>query len=264
MKKCPKCGTQYSDVTLSFCLQDGTPLIVPPQADTPTVVMGETETIARGGRVGMPVDDPNADTWDQSRATHIVPPPAQTKRSNTVLAVGLTMAGMLLLFAVIGIAAIAFYRNSQQASAPNTSVRSNTDLGSLSTNSDRSTPYVAASPMSSPIASPPPNPTPRMPPATTPPPILSSYPSTTRLKFARGAYSTSFSGDINPGDTRSLVLGCRSGQSLSANVSSGGECITFRGSGTSLRTTTNGGDNYLTLTNKCSSAAHFTISISVI
>src|SRR5438034_316482 len=26
MKRCPKCHSQYSDVTLRFCLQDGTPL----------------------------------------------------------------------------------------------------------------------------------------------------------------------------------------------------------------------------------------------
>jgi len=84
------------------------------------------------------------------------------------------------------------------------------------------------------------------------------------LPFAAKAMTEFFRGDINPGDTRSLVLSCRSGQSLSANVSSRSNCVTFRGGGTSLATGTSGGDNYITVSNNCSSVAHFTVNISII
>ena len=37
MKRCPKCNSQYSDATLSFCLQDGTPLVEVRQSSVDTV-----------------------------------------------------------------------------------------------------------------------------------------------------------------------------------------------------------------------------------
>ena len=37
MKCCPKCSSQYSDPTLSFCLQDGTPLVAQKQSSVDTV-----------------------------------------------------------------------------------------------------------------------------------------------------------------------------------------------------------------------------------
>ena len=262
MKKCPQCGTQYSDVTLSFCLQDGTPLIVEPQTDTPTVVLGEEETVAaRRGAVRIPVGDPS-DAWGQSQVTHVASPQPEKKGSKMALAIGLTVAGMLLLFGIIGIAAIVFLRNAQQASVENVNIRPNTNIGV--SNANYSTPYTTLSPVPTPAISPINSPRPS--PVTTPPPppnVLSSYPSTTQLKFSRGSYSTSFSGDVNPGDTRSLVLSCRSGQSLSANISGSG-CVNIRGGGSSFRTTTSGGDNYVTIVSNCSTVARFTVTISVI
>src|ERR1051325_6980190 len=100
MKKCPQCGTQYSDVTLSFCLQDGTPLVAVPQTDTPTVVLGETETVVPGrNAIRVPIDDSQTSGWGQSQVTRVAPSP-ERKGSNTALAVVLTAAGMLVIFAV--------------------------------------------------------------------------------------------------------------------------------------------------------------------
>src|SRR5436190_10623468 len=263
MKKCPQCGTQYSDVTLSFCLQDGTPLIVAPQTDTPTVVLGEEEAVAaRRDAVRIPVGDPQSDAWGQSQVTHVASPQSEKKGSKMALAIGLTVAGMLLLFGIIGIAAIVFLRNAQHATLENVNIRPNTNIGVP--NANFASPYTTLSPVPSPAITPINSPRPS-PIATPPPPptVLSSYPSTTRLKFSRGSYSTSFSGDVNPGDTRSLVLSCRSGQSLSANISGSG-CVNIRGGGSSFRTTTRGGDNYVTIVSTCSTVARFTVTISVI
>ena len=260
MKKCPQCGTQYSDVTLSFCLQDGTPLIVAPQADTPTVVLGETETaIPRRDAIRVPIDDPSSRGWDKSQVTHVAQPP-EKKGSKTALAVLLTIVGMLLLFGIIGIAAMLFWPRPGPESAGNSNNSNNTNV--VIPNYNSATPSSTVSPIKTaqiiPASTPRPSPA-----ATLTSPATSSYPPTTRLKFGRGGYSTSFSGDINPGDSRSLVLACRSGQILTANLS-GSSCISIRGSGTSFRTTTSSGDNYVTVVSTCSTTARFTITISVI
>lgn len=93
---CPKCGTQYGDETLRFCLQDGTPLSPSFPTETPTIVLGETETIiaARGA----------------------VPGP---KRSNTLAAVVLTALGMLVIFGIAGVGAWLYLRDTPQETAKN-------------------------------------------------------------------------------------------------------------------------------------------------
>ena len=256
MKKCPQCGTVYSDVTLSYCLQDGTPLVVESQAEIPTVVLGETETAARRDAIRVPIEDPAATASQKSQVTQPAAQPARSG-SNTILAVLLTVIGMLILFGVIGVLVI-LWPKPDQASVQNTN---NSNLLIPSSNSP--TPLAKASPIQTPASTQRPSPqtTVALPPQ---PPVLSHYPATTRLAFAHGAYTTSFSGDVNPGDSRSLVLACRSGQTLSATVTSGRNCVNVAGGGPTMRTTTTRGDNYITLTNGCSSVAHFSISITVL
>jgi hypothetical protein len=265
MKTCPACKTQYSDDTLQFCLQDGTPLTWVGVPETPTVVLGETETVvSRGGqgKVTVPIGDSNSPPWQPSQVTRVATAVPEKKRSNTVLAIGLAVIGMLVLFAIIGVGAIVFWRNSQQAGVQNANAVPNANVSGPNIGYNSSpTPHTTASPVRTSTPFPPSSP----PPPPTPPPVVrSSYPSTTRLKFGRGAYSTSFSGDINPGDSRSLVLACRAGQTLTANVSSGSGCVQMRGSGSSLRTTTHSGDNYISVTSNCPSVVHFSVSITII
>lgn len=260
MKNCPACNTQYSDDTLSFCLQDGTPLVAP-DVDTPTVVLGETETVARQARIHVPLNDPNSAAWPQSQVTHVATAMPEQNRSNTPIVIAIVAVGLLVLLGIVGLAAVMFLKNA----ATSTVANANTNTISNGNLSSRAFPTPQMSPVVTPtLAASTPYPTPMSSPAATPPPPRSSYAGTTRLKFARGAYSTSFGGDINPGDARSLVLACRSGQALSATVSSSGGCVTFRGGGASFRTTTSGGDNYLTVTNSCSQVVRFSVSITVI
>jgi hypothetical protein len=255
MKKCPQCGTQYSDDSLSFCLQDGTPLIGSGD-DTPTVVLGGGGApVTRRDAVRVPVGDPSITASGEGPFNRAVPPPVQKKSSNIMLAVIGTAVVMLIVFGIIGLAAILYYRNAQVAGVQNANVPPAPNVPTVNKNSvPPASPARTAAPSS-------PAPSPASSPGS---PVLSSYPSTSRLKFAKGSYSTSFSGEINPGDTRSLVLSCRSGQLLSANVESSSNCVTFRGGGTSLATTTTGGDNYITVLNHCSSVAHFTVDLSII
>lgn len=255
MKICPACQAQYADATLSFCLQDGTPLVDGPQADTPTVVLGETETfVARSSQ-------PASHAWQPSEVTRVQTLQQPKTGSKTGIAVALTAVGMLLLFGVIGIAAL-IYMNSGRPPVANANTNSLIPPTNLNTNFNSSTPNTNTAPRPSPSPQATPRPSPL--PTVDEPPVLKTYPSTTRLRFARGAYTTSFSGDLNPGDDRSMVLACRAGQSLSATVSGGGSCVSIRGGGSSMRTTTHGGDNYITVTNRCAQVARFSISITII
>lgn len=257
MKMCPACQAQYADDTLSFCLNDGTPLDIGAQPDAPTVVIGETETfVARSGQTG-------SHAWQPSEVTRVQSFEQPKKSSNTALIVALTAGGMLLLFGVIGIAAWMLLRDTDGPLVANTNTNLVKPTPNLNTNFNSSTPNANTPTRPSPSPSPDePKPSPR--PTVEEPRDLARYPSTTRLKFARGAYTTSFSGDINPGDNRSMVLACRAGQSLSASVSGGGGCISIRGGGSTYRTTTSGGDNYVTVTSRCSQTARFSISITII
>jgi hypothetical protein len=250
MKTCPQCGTQYSDDTLAFCLQDGAPLDGS-LTDTPTVVLGKEDPMTtRRDPIRVPIGDPATAAYDPGRPTNAATFSPPRKSSKTLVTVAITAVIMLLLFGVIGLAALMYYRRSPAPAANETARATNTNAGAPpSTNASPARTAEAATPK---------------PTATKETqPDSSSYPATTRLKFARGSFSTSFSGNVNPGDSRSLVLSCSSGQTLSANISSANGCVTFRGGSSSMSTTTDAGDNFLTVSNHCSGAGHFSIKVSV-
>ena len=85
----------------------------------------------------------------------------------------------------------------------------------------------------------------------------------TRIRFARGRTSTSVTGTLSGTGERDYVLAARAGQSLSANVSSRGGCVVFSTVSTSMSFTTDAGDNWLKLMNRCSRPASFTMTISI-
>lgn len=171
-----------------------------------------------------------------------------------------------LIGLIIGIGLIGGYIViSKLLASGNTVAVSNTSnangLPSVSPTILGGTPMSSATPFATPnaTATVPPPPTPN----STPPPQLASYPKTSRMKFASGGTSASLSGEVNPGDSRSAVLACRAGQSLRASVSSAGGCVTIRGGGSSYSTYTSSGDNYVTVSNSCSTVARFSLTVSV-
>lgn len=85
----------------------------------------------------------------------------------------------------------------------------------------------------------------------------------TRIRFARGRTSTTVSGQIGGYGSRSLVLGARYGQLLSANVSSRNGCVKFSNGATSTSFVTQNGDNYLYLRNGCRSGSRFALTVSI-
>jgi ketosteroid isomerase-like protein len=125
MKYCPTCHASYADESLQFCLEDGTRLAIYENqvADIPTVVLGEQETVLRGGSQYSQSAD-----WGQSQAAQTAPPP---KGSNTLVAILLTVLIMLVVFGLAGIGVWAYFSNLKNERAQNdpAPVNSNYDPG---------------------------------------------------------------------------------------------------------------------------------------
>lgn len=84
-----------------------------------------------------------------------------------------------------------------------------------------------------------------------------------RIRFARGRTSASVSGTTAGGGQRNYVVGARSGQSFTGNISSRSGCVKFLEGGTSLGFTTDGGDNFFSIKNYCRAGSTFTLTISI-
>lgn len=112
MKSCPACLTQYTDDTLKYCLQDGTPLVPGFQSDAPTIVMGETETLVNP-RPGESKLDTQPDISSQK-----TPPGSQadvqSSGSKTAIAVAITALVMLMVFGILGLAGFLYLRDQGQ------------------------------------------------------------------------------------------------------------------------------------------------------
>jgi hypothetical protein len=101
MKYCPTCRTQYTDVTLRFCLQDGALLVDQREGEKATVAFDETPTVIRRG-------DPQA----TSRQTNPAVYPQVGRRSS--VAFPLIAAATALVLLVAGAAVgIWLYARSQ-------------------------------------------------------------------------------------------------------------------------------------------------------
>lgn len=147
MKYCPKCGSQYTDDTLSFCLEDGTRLGELLPGDMPTAILSVSEELT-SVRSAIPDPDPR---FMDSQVTRVAsrdsgPSHFTPKRSSTMLAVVLTAVGMMLLFSVVGLVGYFFFLRSDRTVATNTEPVKNANI--LNVN------IASVSPMTTPAPSP--------------------------------------------------------------------------------------------------------------
>src|SRR5262245_54648085 len=108
MKRCPKCNSQYSDATLSFCLQDGTPLVDVKQSSVDTVAFARpvtAEKIAKTedfSHLVLPKEEPQAKEPPPQRNYQFDPfpqPRRPQKRSHKGLMIGIVS---VLMFGILG------------------------------------------------------------------------------------------------------------------------------------------------------------------
>jgi len=88
--------------------------------------------------------------------------------------------------------------------------------------------------------------------------------STQRVRFAKGAVSTSLKGTLGAADVRHFVLACRANQSLNARVFSNSGCVTFTPGSAEFSSLTVRGDNRVSLQNQCGQNQGFRLEITVL
>jgi len=134
MKQCPACRSQYTDDTLQFCLQDGTPLetiAVDPQEGVWRDVSPEEETVVSERRPAPPpvVPPESARQAEAPRPTEHIrrTEPVHERRParRTGLLVFASVVGTLLLLSILGAAIWMFTRNNRQETARDARVNVN-------------------------------------------------------------------------------------------------------------------------------------------
>ena len=131
MKRCPTCNKTFTDQNLSYCVDDGTPLITTDPADETTVVMSSP-----GDKYGASGPSSYPAVSDQRVASAYQPPGAyvppgaynQRKRSAWPWILGV-VALLLLIVGGLGIAAAVLVPRMLRASSnsPATNVNANSD-----------------------------------------------------------------------------------------------------------------------------------------
>jgi hypothetical protein len=140
MKQCPTCHSQYTDDTLQFCLQDGTPL-------QSAAASGEQETVV-SGRPSSQINTPaatNPTGWSPDQYSR----PAE-KKSNATMAVFLTVFIMLLIFSFVGIGVWLYYRGVTPDDNGNLFIakrRTDSDTMSNTNTASKTTPMATTTPL---------------------------------------------------------------------------------------------------------------------
>jgi ketosteroid isomerase-like protein len=116
MKICPQCQTSYTDDTLRFCLQDGTPLLDQESAGS----FGEQETVVsprQTEKVQAAATNAQSQNWTQRNEAIL---PESPKKTNTTSIVVVT-ALLTILAVAAGAAGVWFYlRGGKTETARNT------------------------------------------------------------------------------------------------------------------------------------------------
>lgn len=119
MKICPQCQTSYTDDTLRFCLQDGTPLNDSTFSDD----AGEQETVLsprQTEKVHTPVTDAQSQAWTQSEN---IPPSVTPKKSKTASIVVITALLTLLVAGAVATGIWFYLRGERNQIARNTNAK---------------------------------------------------------------------------------------------------------------------------------------------
>ena len=122
MKYCPNCRTQYTDDTLKFCLQDGSPLVEANVSEIKTADYGETETIVSNrqpSRISIDYQTPSSEIRPQTANQTFSAPDETPKKSRTALIVAATMLITLIIVSGIGIGAWLYLKNNRTEIAKN-------------------------------------------------------------------------------------------------------------------------------------------------
>ena len=211
---------------------------------------------------------PLTSEFDQEQSTLVRPPKVEQTRKFPVI--GCAVVGLLALIAVgVAVVVIFLVRDSSKGTANQAGVN-NTNVTNVARQDDVNKQLANLQQQQADIDKqkqqlaneqkklenqnnkPPVN-------AFTPPPA--NDPPTARITFHRGSVQETVTGSVIK--KRSYVLRTLAGQFLSASLRSGGNCVVFSNGSTSESYETNEGDSSLVVVNNCSSAANYSLTVSV-
>lgn len=124
MKICPHCQNTYTDDSLQYCLQDGTPLNnYAPASENPTANWSESKTLVAPRQPAVRYDTQKSVSqgWQENQEPVFSSEPLEPEKSNTLKIVLLTLLGMVVLFTIGGVAAFVIWKNSRREVAANVS-----------------------------------------------------------------------------------------------------------------------------------------------
>lgn len=169
MKSCPTCNRTYTDASLNFCLEDGTPLVskattgIDPNAtirytDPRDTKAPAAEAYRPAAAAVYEVADPVAhhgSQFGQQQQSTLAGPGAQRKKSNAVWWIlgGLVVLGVIVVGGVIMIIALASIRSSSNANSnrgnlnsrvanSNANANSNTNVSNANSNASLPTSFT--------------------------------------------------------------------------------------------------------------------------
>lgn len=101
MKRCPVCNRTFDDPYLSFCPNDGTPLVRMSPDEAHTVLMSAAETESANAPIASPPPAPQPYGWANETPAQWTPPPPPAVRGPATQQQ--TLAAASLILGIIGI-----------------------------------------------------------------------------------------------------------------------------------------------------------------
>ncbi len=169
MKHCPKCQTEYTDETLQFCLQDGTPLVQDSMANSQSSYDTDAETLVVPKRVepirfdlpsSYKTNQTNQNAWETSQPLIVE---REAKKSNTAMTVALTFLGTVLLLSLGAVGTWLYLRdnnkkqvavNISNAVTPNRPLPNANNANNQNQNANLATPAPSQTPTVKPTINP--------------------------------------------------------------------------------------------------------------
>lgn len=225
MKQCPSCGRTFDD-EYDFCLEDGARLVT--------------------GPAGFPSSG--------EIPTQYVPRPLTAQPTTPA---GSSSKWLFLIIGLLSVTAVVcgfllFFQRSRDNSGDKKPEYETVKTENSPAATSTPEPRKSVNPVSSPVVPPPPPVPPR--------PAVSNA----RVRFAKGAVTSSVSGSLSEGEVRNYLLECRAGQQLTATLSTSDRCITFTDGSTIFRSITRKGDNTVAVTNRCSNGGGYRLDITIL
>ena len=131
MKICPHCQNTYTDDSLQYCLQDGTPLNDYKPGEAATAVWNsetnnEAETLVKPRQPAAGYETQKSmpqQNWQPSQETVFTTESSEPEKSNTLKIVLLTLLGMVVLLAIGGVGGFILWKNSRRDAAINVNTK---------------------------------------------------------------------------------------------------------------------------------------------